>query len=312
MRLTIASIPAGSRTDDLLANQLAELSLKLDEESDLLLNALMPPDGDEEENAGVESGCRKTPFGVVYAKDLDAGRAVGYLRYAPMGSVYRIEELYVDREYRRRCIGYSLMKELYGICKRDNVVKINLGCIASNKEALAFYANEGFRISDASYVLCEPDGKAKDAPVPMRKGAFDEDRCGRILSGMEAYLDRSVNLPEETAMLRERYADRNSYKPVSICSFDGFECIVLHDVRCNELHVPAFSIDPSILDRTLLDGIALALLQYAKKSRMKRVCVSDIHLPSALDEVSQYWKRIGCTCFKMVSDLAPKPSNLKI
>ena len=312
MKLAVSSIPAGSGTnDDALINQLAGLSLKLDEESDLLLNALMPSDG-KKENAGTESESRKTPFGVVYARDLDADKAVGYLRYAPMGSVYRIEELYVDREYRRRCIGYSIMKEFYGICKRGNAVKINLGCIASNKEALAFYANEGFRISDASYVLRKPDGKANDAPAPMRKGAFSEDKCGRIWSGMAAYLDRSVNLPEEAEMLREYYADRNSYKPVSICSFDGFECIVLQDVHYNELHVPAFSIDPSILDKALLDGIALALLQYTKKSRMKQVCIADVHLPSELDKVSQYWKRIGCTCFKMVSDLTPKKSSLKI
>lgn len=311
MKLTVSSIPAGTGTnDDALVNQLANLSLKLDEESDLLLNAVMPSDG--EEDAGVERESRKVPFGVVYARDLDAGKAVGYLRYAPMGSVYRIEELYVDREYRRKCIGYSLMKAFYGICKRENAVKINLGCIASNKEALAFYASEGFRVSDASYVLCRPDGKAKNAPAPMRKSAFNEDECGRIWNGMAAYLDRSVNLPEEAEMLREYYADSSSYRPVSICSFDGFKCIVLRDVRYAELFIPAFNADPIILDEAILDGIAEALLRYAKKEHMKRVCISDVHFPSALDETSRYWKKIGCTCFKMVSDIDPKPSTLKI
>lgn len=310
MKLVIGTLPVGSHTtDERLLDQLEELSVKLDEESEILLNAVTA--SGNEDDAGASGENERKPFGVVYARDLDAGKAVGYLKYVPMGSVCRIESLYVDKEYRRKCIGYSMMKSFYCICRENSAAKINLGCIAGNKEGNAFYESEGYRISDASYVLCRTED-AKNAGLPMQERCFNEKDWNRIWNEMAAYLDKEVNLPEELEMLRTYYASSSSYRPLSICSFEDFECAVFSHSRDAELLVPAFNVDPSRLDKRLLNGIAASLLRYAEEKGCKQVCISDIHLPSTLSETSSCWKRVGYTYYRMASDLRPKKSNLKI
>lgn len=310
MKLVVGTLPVGSHTaDERLLDQLEELSVKLDEESEILLNAVTASGNEDDADGNAE--IERNPFGVVYARDLDADKTVGYLKYEPMGSVCRIESLYVDKEYRRKCIGYGMMKSFYGICRESNAAKINLGCIAGNKEGNAFYESEGYRISDASYVLCRTEDK-KNTGLPMQERCFDEGDWSRIWNEMTAYLDKEVNLPEELEMLRTYYASSSSYRPLSICSFEDFECAVFVHSRDAELHVPAFNVDPSKLDKRLLDGIASSLLRYAEEKGCEQVCISDIHLPSTLDEVSACWKKVGYSYYKMASDLRPKKSNLRI
>ena len=143
MKLTIGSLQPGSHTaDEKLLDQLQELSLKLDEETNQLLDSISADVEDKEEKE--DSAEPRNHFGVVYARDLDTSRAIGYLKYVPYESVFRIEELYVDKDFRRKCIGYSLMKEFYKICLERNALKINLGCVATNSEGMAFYASEGY------------------------------------------------------------------------------------------------------------------------------------------------------------------------
>lgn len=313
MKLTIGSLPVGSRTaDNRLLDQLQELAEKFDAESDSLLSAVEASNG-EEDSAEERPKQKREPFGVVYARDADADRTVGYLKYVPMagGKLYRIEGLYVEKEYRRKCIGYSLMKAFYGIFKEGGGAKINLGCIAANEEGMAFYANEGYRVSDAAYILDGSGGRQKKS-LSVEERDFTEEEFSRIWNEMAACLDIDVNLPEEVGMMRSWYDDSPSFKPFSICSLGGIECAVFRHSRDSELYVPVISADPSELDQEALDGIALALLQYAKKKGIQQVCVADIHLPADLDRMSACWKKVGCTLFKTAQDLKPKKTNLKI
>lgn len=309
MKLTIGSLHPGSHTtDDALLDQLQELSQKLDEETDQLLDSISADVEDKEEKE--ESTEPGKHFGVVYARDLDTGRVIGYLKYIPSESVFRIEELYVDKNFRRKCIGYSLMKEFYKICRERNALKINLGCVAANSEGMAFYASEGYKISDATYILAGNEKDVKRLPIRCRE--FDEASWNRIWNEMTLYLDKSVNLPEEIEMVREWYDNRKMFRPFSICSFEKFECVVFAHCRDSELYIPAFNMNPDDLNKDILDELASTLLQYVKKMKMKQVCIADIHLPANLDKISDQWKKIGCTCYKMASDLKPQVSNLKI
>ena len=113
-------------------------------------------------------------------------------------------------------------------------------------------------------------------------------------------------------MVREWYDNRKMFRPFSICSFEKFECVVFAHCRDSELYIPAFNMNPDDLNKDILDGLASTLLQYAKKMKMQQVCIADIHLPANLDKISDQWKRVGCTCYKMASDLKPQVSNLKI
>ena len=308
MKLTVGILPVGGRTADVrLLEQLEEMSLKLDEESEELLPAAAESEDEEALNVQPEG---KKPFGVIYVKDLDEDRTVGCLKYVPTGSVCRIESLYVDKEYRRKCIGYVLMKKLYGICLESGIAKINLGCIAANSGGIAFYESEGFKVSDASYILCRSDEKTSVPPLQERE--FSEDDFSRIWNGMLSYLDREVNLPEEVESVRSYYADSQEFRPFSICTADGDEFAVFARRGDDELYVAASTLDPKNLDRKHLDGIAASLLQYAEGKKMKNVCVADIHLPPNLGKISGRWKEVGLTFFKMASDLKPKKSKLRI
>lgn len=303
MKLTIASLPAGSQTDDSsLLEQLQGLSFKLDEECE----SLLPEVPARNDGADALADASVKPFGVVYARDLDAGSAVGYLKYVPDGSICRIEGLYVDREYRRKCIGYSLMKAFYGICRKEGFAKISLGCIASNEAAMAFYASEGYRVSSASYILCRKDEKSAKKRLPISERKFTEDDFCRLWSKACSLAGIS---DDESGLLYQHYV--SGFDPVAICSADGFECAVLAHRTDSELYVPVIDADPKAMNQEFLDSLADALVQYAESKGFYQICVTDVHLPADLDGTSSCWKRAGCTLCKLADDLRPKKPALR-
>lgn len=311
MRLALNDLPIGSKTaDDRLLEQLGDLSARLDEESDELLKAFSTEEDSEAEPD--EADPDESNFGVVYVRDIDADHAVGYLRYHCSGKIYRIDGLYVLPEYRRKCIGYLMMRRFYEVCRREKAIKINLGCIASNRLALAFYKNEGYKISDTTYLLTACGKTLKKSSLNVEERDFTKDEFESIWKAMSSFLDRQTNLPEEIEFLRFYYAESKSLKPFSICSIDGFDYAFFVCQKDHELYLVASTVHPDALGDDLLNDLAAALLQYAKKRKLKAVCVADIHFPLGLGARSEMWTEVGHTLYRMASDLHPQPSNLKI
>lgn len=310
MKITIQELSIGSRTaDEKLLEELDELSMKLDSESDELLATFSSGDDYDETP---DFGPNRSHFGIIYAKDLDTDKAVGYLRYTPSSNVYRIDGLYVEKEYRRHCIGYCLMRNFNELCQRQNVAKVNLGCIASNKSAIEFYMNEGYRISDATYILSQSSVKNEASKLQFKEKLFCINEFDRVWNEMKSFLNKEINLEGEVDQLRAYYMQNKNLEPVAICSIDRFECAVLGSKKDSELYVIATNIPPEALTKDFLDGMALAFLQYARTKKMKQVCIADIHLPFDLGRTSDCWKEVGYTFFKLASDFQPRKSNLRI
>lgn len=309
MRLTIKELPVGSSTtNEKLLDELSELSMKLDSESDELLAAFS---ADNSSEANEECSCVRRHFGVVYAKDLDKDKTVGYLKYTPTNDVYRIDELYVEKEYRRNCIGFCLMRTFDDLCRRCKVAKINLGCIATNKSAIAFYKDRGYRISDATYILKHSSGKSEHRKFEVKEKTFSINEFERVWNEMKSFLNKEINLDNEVERLREYYIENRNLEPLAICSIGQYEFVVFKSQKDLELYVIASSVPLEELTKDFLDEVASAFLRYAKLKKMKQVVVADVHFPFNLGKTSDCWEEVGYTFFKMASDLQKKASNLK-
>ncbi len=64
-----------------------------------------------------------------------------YYRLAACGGRYvlYLEDLYVDKNYRKTGLGYALMNRLCEIANEKNCIKIEWKCITENKSAILFY-----------------------------------------------------------------------------------------------------------------------------------------------------------------------------
>lgn len=75
----------------------------------------------------------------------EAGKPVGYavVYYDSDGS--ELVQIAVDRYARRRGVGTALLNEIVGFLRAEGVPQIILEVRARNEEAIAFYAQRGFR-----------------------------------------------------------------------------------------------------------------------------------------------------------------------
>ena len=105
---------------------------------------------DEEKNIKKEfSNFLKSPkklFLVVEEKD----KILGYLIATFLSNVWQkavyLDDIFVEKGFRRKMIASNLMKELIKNTKQKNINKIKLGVNIKNKPAIKFYKNLNFKI----------------------------------------------------------------------------------------------------------------------------------------------------------------------